>query len=122
MLDWSRELRAGGYRTAILSNMSPDRLSFMKGSGRFTWLAEFDVTIYSFHLGCVKPEPEIYRACLRELGLPPAATLFLDDFAENVAAARAMGMNAHLFSTAEEAAAELRSRWDMPVRSLADAT
>jgi putative hydrolase of the HAD superfamily len=118
MVDWSRELRSAGYRTAILSNMSPDRHSFMNTSGQFGWVDEFDVVIYSYCLARVKPEAEIYRVCLEKLAMPPAACLFLDDLAVNVAEARALGINAHLFISAAEAAAELTERWNLPVRSL----
>ena len=118
MVDWSRELRSAGYRTAILSNMSPDRHSFMNTSGRFSWVDEFDVVVYSYWLARVKPEAEIYRVCLEKLAVPPAECLFLDDLAVNVTEARALGINAHLFTSADDAAAELTLTWNLPVRSL----
>jgi putative hydrolase of the HAD superfamily len=118
MLEWSRELRAAGYRTAILSNMSPDRHSFMSASGRFGWIDEFDVVVYSYCLGRVKPEAEIYRHCLDRLGMPPCACLFLDDLELNVGAAQALGINVHLFTSAEAAAAEMAGRWNLPIRTL----
>jgi putative hydrolase of the HAD superfamily len=120
MLEWSRELRSAGYRTAILSNMSPDRHSFMSSSGQFGWIDEFDVAVFSYCLGRVKPEEDIYRYCLDRLGLPPAACLFLDDMDLNVAAARAIGLHGHVFTTAETAAAELSAGWGLPVRSLVE--
>jgi putative hydrolase of the HAD superfamily len=119
MVTWSRELRAAGLRTAILSNMSPHRLSYMRDSGDFGWLEEFEVSVYSFELGIVKPDPRIYRACLERLALPSQECLFLDDLAANVQAARAMGIKAHLFNSAEETGLELASLYELPVRSLA---
>jgi putative hydrolase of the HAD superfamily len=121
MVNWSRELRSAGYRTAILSNMSPNRHSFMNSSGQFGWVDEFDVVVYSYRLARVKPEAEIYRVCLDELGVPPEACLFLDDLAVNVAEARALGINAHLFTSAAETAVDLTERWNLPVRSLTGA-
>jgi putative hydrolase of the HAD superfamily len=121
MVNWSRELRTAGFRTAILSNMSPARLSFMRASGDFGWLEEFEVAVYSYELGMVKPDPGIYRACLDRLGLPAEACLLVDDLAANVEAARAMGIKAHLFNSAEEATGELDGLWNLPVSSLAGA-
>jgi putative hydrolase of the HAD superfamily len=118
MLDWSRELRSAGYRTAILTNMSPDRHSFIKSNDQFDWFEEFDVVVISYCIGMVKPEAEIYRFCLDRLSLPPASCLFLDDLAANIEEARAIGINAHLFNSEVEAATELKARWNLPVRSL----
>lgn len=42
--------------------------------------------------GARKPDPEVYRRCLARLGGAPAATLFIDDSAANVAGARAAGL------------------------------
>ena len=42
-----------------------------------------------------KPDPEVYRRCLLRIGAHPAATLFVDDSAANVAGARRAGLIAH---------------------------
>ena len=117
---WSRELRAAGYRTAILSNMPPDKLAFMRESGRFDWIGEFEVALFSCDVALIKPEPSFYLLCLERLGAAPAECLFLDDVPANVEAARALGIHAFVFRSAAEAAAELHSRWDIPVQSLLD--
>ena len=39
-----------------------------------------------------KPDPEAYLGAARALGVPPAACVFVDDRARNVAAAEAVGM------------------------------
>jgi putative hydrolase of the HAD superfamily len=116
---WASELRSAGYRTAILSNMPVDKLAFMRESGRFEWLRDFDPAIFSCDFSMVKPEPTIYRLCLDRLGLAPARCLFLDDSAVNVEGARACGINALHFHTAAEAAGELMRRWGLPVGRLA---
>ena len=50
----------------------------------------------------LKPDPAIYYRALDRFGLRPADALFIDDRAINVQGARAVGMHAHLFTTAEE--------------------
>ena len=42
-----------------------------------------------------KPEAAVYRACLARLGVPPAATLFIDDSEANVQGAIAAGLAGH---------------------------
>ena len=39
----------------------------------------FDSVIFSCHVGCVKPEPEIYRLSLKELGVAASQCLFVGD-------------------------------------------
>ncbi len=52
--------------------------------------------------GSAKPEPAAYEWCIRELGLPPGEVLFVDDRAENVDAARRLGLQGHVFTSPEE--------------------
>jgi putative hydrolase of the HAD superfamily len=119
---WCAELRRAGYRTAILSNMPTDKLSFMRDSGRFAWIGEFDMAVFSCEHALVKPEQEFYQRCLDLLGAAPRECVFLDDSAVNVEAARAIGIGAMVFRSAEEAAVELERKWGLPVSSLVDGT
>ncbi len=48
-----------------------------------------------------KPDAAIYRLALDRFGLRPGEAVFIDDNAENVAAAAALGIEAILFSDAE---------------------
>jgi putative hydrolase of the HAD superfamily len=95
VLAWARELRKAGVRTGILSNMPADILKGMRKL--FAWIGEFEVAVFSCEQGMVKPEAEIYRACLDGLALPGSRVLFLDDIRENVEGARKEGMRALLF-------------------------
>ncbi len=106
-IPWIRELKARGYRVLYLSNYShyamqanPDVLDF---------LPYMDGGVFSCDVGMVKPEAGIYRALCGKYGLTPAACVFLDDFAENAAAARACGMKAILFENCRQARTELDS-------------
>ena len=63
-----------------------ERFEFLKNSFR-------DV-IVSAHERIVKPDPEIYRRCLSRNGLDAADSVFIDDSEANIAAARALGIDA----------------------------
>lgn len=118
MLAWSRTLRAAGYKTAVLSNIPQDMLAYIRARharhARHAWLEEFPVRTYSCNLGIIKPEPGIYRRCLEELAVSPARALFLDDTPENVSAARALEMRAHLFRSLEDDTPALKQRYGLP--------
>ena len=106
----AREIKAHGVRTAILSNIPHDLLADVR---KFGWLDEFEVKIWSCELGVLKPDPAIYHACLDALGCPAERTLFFDDRANNVKAARELGMEAHIFESTEQARAIVRAGMDI---------
>ncbi len=56
----------------------------------------------------MKPAPEIYALALRRFGLGSGEGAFLDDRADNVAAAEAAGLVGHVFVGAVDARAWLR--------------
>jgi putative hydrolase of the HAD superfamily len=60
----------------------------------FGYDALFDVSCYSWELGAAKPDPAFFAAAARRIGGDPAAILFIDDAALNVAAAREAGLAA----------------------------
>jgi putative hydrolase of the HAD superfamily len=67
------------------------------------------VAFSSCYLGLRKPGSEIYRRALEIVGKPPARVLFIDDRAENAAAAAAAGMKAIRFEGAAPLRRELES-------------
>jgi epoxide hydrolase-like predicted phosphatase len=86
-----RELRGAGLRTALVTNNARE---FRERWARMLPLDElFDAVVDSSEVGVRKPDPAIYRLALARLGgLAPERAVFLDDFAGNVEAARALGM------------------------------
>ncbi|MFC8297069.1 HAD-IA family hydrolase [Micromonospora orduensis] len=99
---------ASGRRVALLSNIPEDLALHYERHHR--WLKHFAVAAFSCRIGHAKPEPEAYRWCCRALDLAPGRILFVDDRAENVAAAEAVGIPGHLFAgptQARRAIAEL---------------
>jgi putative hydrolase of the HAD superfamily len=105
MLAWQQNLKQHGLLTAILSNMGDSVLENMQRE--FDWLSNFDVLLWSFQLKMAKPDPAIYQHALEKLGTRPEETLFIDDKNVNIEAARALGINAILFSTVDDLRTEL---------------
>ncbi len=103
------ELKAAGYKLYVLSNMSREFIDFLR---RVPVYALFDGDVVSCEEGTVKPERRIYEILLDRFALDPAETLFIDDRAANIAAARGLGIDGYLFDPHDAAAscAELRRR------------
>jgi len=108
MVAWQLKLKQRGLLTAILSNMGDSVLASVERE--FAWLRRFDVLVWSFQLGIVKPDPAIYRYTLSKLGTQPEETLFIDDKRPNVEAARALGIQAIEYSSVEGLREELIAR------------
>jgi putative hydrolase of the HAD superfamily len=105
MLQWQKQLTTRGLLTGILSNMGDTVLASLQA--KFDWLDRFDVLVWSFEVGMIKPDPAIYHHLLAKLGTRPEETLFIDDRAVNVEAARALGIKAIQFSTVEQLCKDL---------------
>jgi putative hydrolase of the HAD superfamily len=105
MVSWALSLRARGMLTAILSNIG-DTVS-QAIEREVDWLSRFDLYVWSYQLRLAKPDPAIFRYTLGKLGVRPKEALFLDDRAENVEAAAALGIHALVFTTVERLRADL---------------
>jgi putative hydrolase of the HAD superfamily len=104
MIHRVRELRADGYRTAILTNNIKEWGRYWKGS---IPLDLFDVVVDSCEVGLRKPDPAIFRLTCERLGVAPEAAVFLDDTRRHVEAARTVGLHAILVADPLSALAEL---------------
>ena len=93
------ELRARGLPLYALSNFSAE--TFPHARRRFAFLEWFDGLVISGEVGLLKPDPRIYRLLFERFGIDPGRGLFIDDVADNVAGAQAVGLSALRFSTPE---------------------
>ncbi|HEY1803637.1 MAG TPA: HAD family phosphatase [Terracidiphilus sp.] len=100
MLAWQWAIKERGLLTAIVSNMGDSVHEHMVQN--LPWLSRFDVLVWSYQLKVAKPDKAIYLVALDRLGTQPEETLFIDDKAENVDAAEAVGMKVLIFSTVEK--------------------
>ncbi len=88
--------RAVGGKLGMLSNGVREIVERIRADRDLPSL--FDAVVISYEVGLAKPEPEIYRLTLSQLGVGPADALFVDDRAENVAMALELGMRALQFT------------------------
>ncbi|MBN1402057.1 MAG: HAD family phosphatase [Anaerolineae bacterium] len=97
LLTLIRDLRAQGMPVGLLSNAPPERQADSSLAGRWGQAGVFDVQLFSYQLGVLKPHPDAYRAILDALGAEPEHTLFVDDAQANIQGAWREGMNAIQF-------------------------
>jgi glucose-1-phosphatase len=85
------------YRTFLLSNTNKihyDRYQeqFRVSYGYPSLDNLFEKAYYSFLLKLYKPDPAIFEFVLKDSGLKPEETLFVDDYASNIEAAKKLGL------------------------------
>jgi putative hydrolase of the HAD superfamily len=113
MMEWVRALKSRGLKIAVLSNMPIEISLYMRQHA--PWFSAFDYVCFSAEVHLAKPEAAIFHACMRIVRSRPEECLFIDDRAENVEAARALGLQALKFVSVEQLAGELRP-FNLPAR------
>src|SRR5437899_11680153 len=109
--DLAQSFRAGGGRTAFLSNGVPEAMARIRTDRPLEgW---FDVVIVSCEVGVAKPDPAIFQMCLSRLSVEPGHALFVDDRIENIEGAARLGIHTFHFVGADPT-----SRLMQSVRSL----
>ena len=102
MIGLMEELRDSGLRMAMLTNNVREWEPLWRSMLPVDEI--FELVVDSAFVDMRKPEPEIYELILERLGdVPPERCVFVDDLDVNCEAARALGMAAVRFESAEQA-------------------
>ena len=102
-----QRLRQPGRPMFYLSNMPAPYADHLEREHDF--VRGFNDGVFSARVQLIKPEVEIFDLSARRFGVAPAELIFLDDHPANVAAARAAGWQALLFTDASQAEQDLRA-------------
>lgn len=103
-----QRLQQAGHRLYFLSNMPLPYAAHLESS--HTFLRAFRDGIFSARVGLMKPDAAIFVLAAERFGIDPAASVFVDDHAGNVQAARRLGWQALQFSGAAPLAAALQAQ------------
>jgi len=106
LMDFIRQLRSR-VRVGMITNAWPGVRPALETT--FAIADAFDPLVVSAEEGIAKPDPRIYQLTLERLGLEPAQAVFVDDFEDNVAGARWVGMQAVHFTSTPQAMAAVRA-------------
>ena len=91
-----------------LSNWNDETFALVEPD--FPFLRWFDGLVISGREGVTKPDPRIFEILCDRYDIRPDRTVFVDDSAANVEAARRLGFDAVLFSGSDELRRTLRDR------------
>lgn len=101
-----RALKAAGYGVYGLTNWSAETFPIIRD--KYAVFGEFDGMVVSGDERLLKPDAAIYRCLLERYKLNAAESLFIDDNADNVTGAKAVGMEALQFVSAQQLECDLR--------------
>lgn len=99
------KLHRRGVPLYCLSNISSDIFKYLRE--RHSFWGVFRGIVISGDLQIMKPEPEIFELLLNRYGMTAAQTVFIDDNASNIEAARAHGIHTVWFKNAGQCELEL---------------
>lgn len=94
------------YRLALLTNAEVGQIEAMDKLWHFKQF--FELIIDSSVVKLRKPQPQIFLLVCKTLALKPEECLFLDDFVENVEAAKALGFKTVHFINPKTSIAEIK--------------
>lgn len=104
---WIKSLKEQGYNVYLLSNYGKTAFEAARDHGRLSFLPLVDGGVISYEVQIVKPEPGIYTALLAKYNLKADECVFLDDRADNIAAAEQLGFHGIVVESYEKAAGKL---------------
>lgn len=105
LFEYIKLLKSSGYMLGVISNAGSELTNYLPAE----YVNLFDCITLSYKIHFVKPDPEIYRAHLKALGVAPVESVFIDDRDYNVAGAKNAGMQAFVYSGVDQLKADLRS-------------
>ena len=104
-IPWIKALQAAGYKVLYLSNFSRQALEGCPDAMAF--LEETDGGILSYRDHVVKPDAAIYHLLEERYDLTPSKTVFIDDTAVNIEAARKLGWKGIIYKSYDQTVKEL---------------
>ena len=96
--DVLRRLKEKGYGIYGLTNWSAETFPMIRDT--YSVFGEFDGIVVSGEEHLLKPNAAIYHCLFERYNLQPEESIFIDDNADNVAAAKAVGMESVRFTDA----------------------
>jgi len=96
VVDTVKKVRKLSIKTCICTNNFPTRINAL--DQKFGFLSDFDVKVFSYQVGAVKPDPKIFQTLITQSGCLPTEIFYADDKQANVDSALSLGINAIIYA------------------------
>ncbi|HUW22104.1 MAG TPA: HAD-IA family hydrolase [Candidatus Bathyarchaeia archaeon] len=101
-----KKLRLENYQTATCSNNFPARIEGL--NQRFGFLEDFDIAIFSYEVGVLKPAQMIFKELIARSGVGPEEIVYSDDDPEKIKGATDLGIKTFVYQDFEQYCRVLR--------------
>jgi HAD superfamily hydrolase (TIGR01509 family) len=89
-------LKAKDYRICVCSNNNPSRVQALDKI--FHFLEDFDVAVFSYEVGDVKPSKEIFEELIKRSKVKSQQIVYSDDNPERLSGASELGINTFVYT------------------------
>lgn len=107
VVEYVKKVRSQGIKTCICTNNFPTRINAL--NKKFNFLSDFDVQVFSYEVGAVKPDLKIFQTLIDKSGVSPQEIRYTDDKEANVEVAKSLGINAEIYINFDKFASSLTS-------------
>jgi putative hydrolase of the HAD superfamily len=101
-----KKIRAKGYLSCLCSNNFVTRVREL--DKKFDFLKDFDVKVFSYEVGSVKPEKAIFEELLKRTNVKPDQIVYSDDNAERLSGAKEISIKTVVFKNFEQFVEDLK--------------
>ena len=107
VVDYVKKVLSEGIKTCICTNNFSTRINAL--NQKFNFLADFDVQIFSYQVGSIKPDLKIFQTLIEKSDCNPSEIFYADDKLANVDAAKSLGINAIVYTNFDDFVKSLTS-------------
>ena len=101
------KLREAGYSTCLCSNNFLTRIRELQDE--FAFLNYFDTKIFSYEIGVMKPNLNIFQALVDQCGFDASEIVYSDDSESNLSGAKEVGIHTFIFHDINQFKQSLKS-------------
>ncbi len=94
-----KRLRSNGYLTCICTNNFSTRIN--KLEERFHFLQHFDVRVFSYEVGILKPDKKIFEVLVERCKCKPEEIVYSDDNESKLRGAKELGIESFVYDDFE---------------------
>jgi putative hydrolase of the HAD superfamily len=99
VLEYIRKIKEKGYISCVCSNNFPTRINSLEEKWGIRDL--FDVKVFSYEVGIMKPAKEIFQVLVDKTGVLPQEIVYSDDNESKLQGANELGINTFVYTDFE---------------------
>jgi epoxide hydrolase-like predicted phosphatase len=93
--NYVKKVRSAGYKTCICSNNFETRVREL--DKKFSFIQEFDVVVFSYQVGVMKPDVKIFQELVKKIRVNPEEIIYSDDNEDKLEGAKSLGIKTFVY-------------------------